>query len=421
MVGYTAKNVNYGSAYFCDRQNAIIFYEDLQKIGDAKMKTTNESNRSGLCSKYTLLGEYLSCSKQAVITLTFEQISIILRFELPMSAYKYREWWSNGGHIHSRAWLDYGYEVEQVILNSHKVVFHKTGKHLSDKTENIGNSTHTANLISQNADTDSLRKSKTYSNTKYNKLGEYLYRTGQSTVTLTFERIQDIIGFELPKSAYTYRAWWSNGGQSHSVAWLYYGYKVEWVAFSRNEIQFSKTGKSLNTYKSECTNNSHAAETHIDRNSDSIFLCGYEFDYIQDIVPQRDKLGKVIEYAPQNDYTNKDGKRLHYYGSGSFCKFKIAAVNQPGVYIWVVDNQVIYIGETANLTKRFNTGYGNITGVNCYEGGQTTNCKMNKVVLNLSKEEKNVKLYFFKTVNHKEVELELLRNISTKYNIKDNK
>ena len=46
---------------------------------------------------------------------------------------------------------------------------------------------------------------------------------------------------------------------------------------------------------------------------------------------------------------------------------------------------------------------------------------MNKVVLNLSKEEKNVKLYFFKTVNHKEVELELLRNISTKYNIKDNK
>ena len=156
------------------------------------------------------------------------------------------------------------------------------------------------------------------------------------------------------------------------------------------------------------------------KNSDAIKVCGYDFLYVQDLEPERDGNGKVIEYAPQSEYSNKNGKSLHNYGSGMFCKFSINAGQVPGVYLWVVDDEIIYIGETVELRRRFNTGYGTISPRNCYVGGQVTNCKMNKVVLELSKIGKTVKLYFFNTNNYKQVELELLNAINTQYNVKDN-
>ena len=130
--------------------------------------------------------------------------------------------------------------------------------------------------------------------------------------------------------------------------------------------------------------------------------------------------GNVIEYAPQSQYNNTNGLPLNKNGSGSFCKFSIDAGEWPGVYLWVVDDELIYIGETENLSQRFNRGYGIIAPRNCFKGGQSTNCKMNKVVLELSKLGKTIKLYFLYTNNNKQVELELLNAINTQYNVKDN-
>ena len=73
-----------------------------------------------------------------------------------------------------------------------------------------------------------------------------------------------------------------------------------------------------------------------------------------------------------------------------------------------------------NFQRRFNVGYGNIEPINCYIGGQTTNWKMNKLVLSLAQQEKYVKLYFHETKEHKRVELELLGKVQTPYNVKDN-
>ena len=89
--------------------------------------------------------------------------------------------------------------------------------------------------------------------------------------------------------------------------------------------------------------------------------------------------------------------------------------------MWVVDNAIIYIGETENLSQRFNIGYGNISPRNCYVGGQSTNCKMNKIVLELYEQGKIIDLYFYETKDYKSVELDLLRNMKTPYNVKDNK
>ena len=91
-----------------------------------------------------------------------------------------------------------------------------------------------------------------------------------------------------------------------------------------------------------------------------------------------------------------------------------------GIYLWVFDNEILYVGRTKNLLKRFNNGYGRISASNCYIGGTITNCRMNKVLLQLYEQGKIISLYFYKTHKHKVVERNILHAINTPYNIKDN-
>ncbi len=271
--------------------------------------------------------------------------------------------------------------------------------------------------------------------TKYDPIGEFLIKTGQDEVVLSYEQIQDILGFELPKSASKYSEWWANGGHTQAHGWLDHSYKVKMADLKAKRVCFQKTGtpsKETDTempyVKASKTRTFHAkkvksnTDIHMPAkpNAKTIEVCGHTFTYIQDIEPERGADGRVIEYAPQSQYPNRQGKSLHNYGSGTFCRFSIHAGNWPGVYLWVVDGEIIYIGETVKLAQRFNTGYGNIEGVNCYAGGQKTNCKMNKVVLELAKIGKTVNLYFYNTQDYKRVELELLHAINTQYNVKDN-
>lgn len=154
----------------------------------------------------------------------------------------------------------------------------------------------------------------------------------------------------------------------------------------------------------------------------------FVFEFVDNIEPKRDQNG-IVEYAPQSRYKNIKHLHLNGSGEGSFCKFSIKnASPESGVYLWVVDRPVaeneyniIYIGEAVNFKKRFNTGYGNISPKNCYEGGQPTNCKMNKVALEESKKKGHtISIYFYATPNHKAVEKILLSKINTPYNVKDN-
>lgn len=62
---------------------------------------------------------------------------------------------------------------------------------------------------------------------KYAPLRDALHGGG-TTVTLTLEEIADLVG-GLPRSAYSYTAWWSNEDLSHvqSQAWESAGYRAE--------------------------------------------------------------------------------------------------------------------------------------------------------------------------------------------------
>jgi hypothetical protein len=62
--------------------------------------------------------------------------------------------------------------------------------------------------------------------------------TGQ--VELSFEEIEQTLGFKLPASARRYPAWWSNSGGTHvqASAWMEAGYRTEDVNIAAGRVRF---------------------------------------------------------------------------------------------------------------------------------------------------------------------------------------
>ncbi len=140
-----------------------------------------------------------------------------------------------------------------------------------------------------------------------------------------------------------------------------------------------------------------------------ITLGGYDFRFVATLAPERAASGLISEWSPQALYKNLDTYPLHKHGLGTFCKFRIVVPKDlVGVYSLIVDGEVRYVGECADLGKRFNMGYGNISPKNCYVGGQSTNCKINRRVLDIAKAEGQVDLYVYPTLERKTVEKELV-------------
>ena len=140
-------------------------------------------------------------------------------------------------------------------------------------------------------------------------------------------------------------------------------------------------------------------------------LLTYKFEFIDNIKPVLNSEGNIKEFYPQNAYLKKQNKALHKYGSGAFCKFSIHPKwsGVSGVYVYYVDDELVYIGQAQNFASRFNQGYGNISPRNCFVGGQSTNCKINKMVLESVRSDKVVSIYFYITNDFKKIESELIQ------------
>lgn len=127
-------------------------------------------------------------------------------------------------------------------------------------------------------------------------------------------------------------------------------------------------------------------------------IAGYDFHYVCDIELLRETDGTVRRFMPQDRYRNARNLSLNTYGAGPFCKFKIRNGSPTcGVYVLTVDDKVRYVGECANLTARFNAGYGNISPKNCFNGGQETNCRLNSLIYAEAQAESRLSLWFFHT------------------------
>lgn len=86
---------------------------------------------------------------------------------------------------------------------------------------------------------------------KYQLLYEHLRRQGQDEVTLTIEEIERLIGGELPATARTQRAWWSNRrkGAVQATAWVQAGYHTAEIDLVQERVTFRKPGKVYNVQR----------------------------------------------------------------------------------------------------------------------------------------------------------------------------
>ena len=76
---------------------------------------------------------------------------------------------------------------------------------------------------------------------KYEPLRHHLNGRASEFVPMTFEQIEAVLGFPLPKSK-SYPAWWSNNAQNNVMTneWLAAGYKTEQVDVERGKLVFRR-------------------------------------------------------------------------------------------------------------------------------------------------------------------------------------
>ena len=110
---------------------------------------------------------------------------------------------------------------------------------------------------------------------------------------------------------------------------------------------------------------------------------------------------------------------LNKYGDRRYCIYKIDQfLNDKGIYCYVVDNKIMYLGRSRKTFKeRFNE-YGKITAYNCLIDGQATNCHINSIINSID----NVFVGIYKMTNKsdeeiKEMEKRILKHKTFEWNI----
>ncbi len=78
---------------------------------------------------------------------------------------------------------------------------------------------------------------------KYEPLSLFLSKVKENQITLTFKEVEKILGFDLPYSARTHRAWWSNDAK-HNVSsvygWMAAHWKVVYVDLHNEIVSFTR-------------------------------------------------------------------------------------------------------------------------------------------------------------------------------------
>ena len=82
---------------------------------------------------------------------------------------------------------------------------------------------------------------------KYHKLYSHLCNLSKQEWPTSFRKVEAIVGFGLPKSAYIHRAWWANetseASHTHSLAWRAAGWKTAEVDMKAQSLLFRRIRK----------------------------------------------------------------------------------------------------------------------------------------------------------------------------------
>ena len=84
---------------------------------------------------------------------------------------------------------------------------------------------------------------------KYDPLSTYLSELSEDRIVMSFESIDDLIGGQLPDSAYRHRPWWANraeGKGAQNLAWQSVGWETKDVNMELDEVTFIRVAQPKN-------------------------------------------------------------------------------------------------------------------------------------------------------------------------------
>ncbi len=86
----------------------------------------------------------------------------------------------------------------------------------------------------------------------YAKIAEFLSNQDENEVTLSFEKITEIIGESLPETAYRKNQWWENNEQGHPQTkhgWLDEGWRTFDVTIKTQSVSFRKVIRKTSVFE----------------------------------------------------------------------------------------------------------------------------------------------------------------------------
>jgi len=125
---------------------------------------------------------------------------------------------------------------------------------------------------------------------KYQKLHDYFSVQSHNLIRITYKELEEIAGFKLPDSAYTYEAYW-NSSETHTIcrSWDENNYKKEKVVLGEY-VEFKRV-------EQDCKNNSYKIEINL------------PIEFIGEIIRETTKLGacKIGQYDHVATYYEVEG------------------------------------------------------------------------------------------------------------------
>jgi hypothetical protein len=129
--------------------------------------------------------------------------------------------------------------------------------------------------------------------------------------------------------------------------------------------------------------------------------------------------GRPICYDPGMRSPLAASGQRHPDGLGPFCRFRApSAPASAGVYVFLVDGAVVYVGISANLRRRLNREYGRISPRNCFQGGPRTTCRINASLYQKADAGSRIDLLIKQTPNPQEAEGELIESFRPAWNLR---
>ena len=263
---------------------------------------------------------------------------------------------------------------------------------------------------------------------KYGRLCEHLRALQETEWRASFAEIEEVLGLDLPASARSRAAWWSNGGHSQARAWLDAGFRTSELDISRRTVLFRRVVAAgsreptvqpprRRVVRPRKSNERLVAGPSIAQKDTVLPLCGRDFAWITEVELDAGPDGRPMEFMPQKDYAKSDEK-LNRHGHGPFCRFSVPDLPAcPGLYAVTVDRRLAYVGIATNLRQRWGSqGYAKIQPANCYRRGQSTNCKINHAILLAVREGRIVELWTRLDNDPRPLEVRLIRELDPPWN-----